>query len=241
MGIVIDIIIAAVCIFTVYKAYCNGLVKSIMGFAKGIVSLVVAYAFTPALSEYFYDKFVLGHISGGIADSISSIAKTEGGTFNLDKMFAEKPDVLEQIISRYGADEEKLGEMCKGFTEGTEQTVESIADYIASPIASGISTAAAFILLFVGAFLVLSIVTFIIDALFHLPVLKGVNKLLGILFGVGEALVLCILLGYGAAMLMGYLGSLDPGLFGDKAIEGSVFMRMMQSLDLLDISEGIVK
>ena len=241
MGIVIDIIIAAVCIFTVYKAYRNGLVKSVVGFAKGIVSLVSAYAFTPALSEYFYDKFVLEHISGGIADSISSVARSEGGKFNLDKMFSEKPDVLEQIIDRYGTDEAKLGEMCKGFTEGTEETVDSIAEYIASPIASGISTAVAFILLFVGIFLALSIVTYIVDAVFHLPVLKGVNKLFGILFGVGEALLFSVLIGYGLAMLMGYLGSLDPNMFGDKAIEGSVFMRMMRSLDLLDLSDGIVK
>ena len=88
-------------------------------------------------------------------------------------------------------------------------------------------------------FLVLSILTFVVDAVFHLPVLNGVNKTLGLLFGVAEALLFCVLLGYGASMLMGYLGSLDPTLFGDSVVENSVIMRIMSSIDILDIAEGI--
>lgn len=241
MGYVIDIIIAAICVYIIFKASRNGLVKSVMGLAKGIVSLIAAYAFTPALADLIYEKFALRHISGGIADSIASMSQAEGGKFNLDKMFGEMPDVLEQIITRYGTDEAHLGEMCMGLTEGTEETVNHVANYIADPVAAGLSTSVAFVILFVGVFLALSLLTYIVDAVFHLPVLHGVNKMLGLLFGVAEALLFCVLLGHGAAMLMGYLGSLDPGLFGENVVQNSVIMRTMSSLDLLGIAEGIVK
>lgn len=241
MGYVIDIILVAVSVLIIFKAARNGLVKSVMGLLKGVVSLIAAYAFTPALSEWLYEKFVLRQISGSIADSISSMSQTEAGKFNLEKMFGDMPDVLNQIITRYGADKAHLGEMCTGLTEGSSETVNHIANYIADPVASGISTSIAFIVLFVGIFLALSLLTYVVDAVFHLPVLHGVNKMLGLLFGVAEALLFCVLLGYGASMLMGYLGSLDSGIFGESVVQNSVIMRMMSSLDLLGIAEGIVK
>lgn len=241
MGIVIDIIIAAICIGIVFKSYRDGFVKSVMGLAKGIVSLVAAYAFTPALANYIYEKFALNGISEGIEKSLSSLSQTAAGTFDLEKMFADMPDALSQIITRYGTDRDALGEMCSGLSAGSADSVSSVADYIADPVAHGLSTAVAFIILFVVISLVLSVVIFVVDAIFHLPVLHGANKLLGLVFGVAEGILFCVILGYGAAMLVGYLGSFDPEMFGDHVVEGSIIMKTMSSVDLLGIAEGLVK
>lgn len=241
MGIAIDIIIVVICVGIVIKSYKNGLVKSVMGLAKGIVSLIAAYAFTPTLADYVYNKFALDSISGSIEKSLSSLSLTENGVFNLEKMFADMPDSLKQIIERYGTDSNALGKMCDGITEGSSDAVSAIADYIADPVAHGLSTAVAFIILFVAISIVLTVLTFIVDAILHLPVLNGTNKLLGLAFGIAEGLLFSVMLGYGAAMLVGYLGSFDPELFGDHVVESSFIMRTMSSVDLFGIAEGFVK
>ena len=241
MGIAIDLVIAAICLAIVIGSYKNGFVKSVMGLVKGVVALIAAYSFTPALSDWLYNNFALNSISDGIAKSLSSLSETEGGAFNLEKMFTEMPDALEQIINRYGTDREAHGGLCDGLTAGTADSVSKVADYIASPVAHGLSTAVAFILLFVVISLALSIATFVIDAVFHLPVLNFTNKTFGLVFGIAEGLLFCVMLGYGAAMLVGYLGSFDPELFGDHVVESSLIMKTMSSVDLFGIAEGLVK
>ena len=161
--------------------------------------------------------------------------------FDLEKMFNDMPDALSQIIKRYGTDKDALGKMCEGLSEGTADAVARISDFIADPVAHGLSTAIAFILLFVAISLVLSIATFVVDAVLHLPVLNGTNKLLGLAFGLAEGALFCVMLGYGGAMLVGYLGSFDPELFGDHVVESSVIMRTMSGVDLFGIAEGLVK
>jgi len=241
MGLIIDLIIVVISVMIVFKSYKKGLVKSVMGLAKGIVTLVASYAFTPTLADYIYKNYALDSISDGIAKSISSIAKTESGVFNLDKMYSEMPDALNQIIERYGTDRDVLGEMCDGLVSGTEEMVAKVSDYIAAPVAHGLSTAVAFIILFIAIGLALTVVTFVIDAVLHLPVLHGTNKFLGFVFGLAEGAIFCVMLGYGAAMLVSYLGSLDPKLFGDHVVEGSIIMKTMSNLDLFGIAEGLVK
>ncbi len=240
MGIVIDLIILAICVFAAIRAYKRGIVKSVMSFARGLVSLIAAYAFTPTLAEIIYDKFLLDGISNGISDSIASLSSAGDGVFNLDAMFKEMPETLSRIIGRYGTDSTALGKMCDGLTSVGDDAVSRVSDYIASPVADGLSFAIAFILLFAVFNLALGILTSIVDAIFHLPVLNGANKLLGLAFGLAEAVVLCIVLGYAASLLVTYLGSLDSGLFGSHVIDSSVIMRTMSSLDLFGIQSGAV-
>ena len=70
---------------------------------------------------------------------------------------------------------------------------------------------------------------------------SGIATKLGLVFGIAEGLLFCVMLGYGAAMLVGYLGSFDPELFGDHVVESSLIMKTMSSVDLFGIAEGLVK
>ena len=59
MSIVLDIVlvvIAAVCIISGYR---RGFFKTVMGLVSGIASLLAAYSFSPALSAWIYEKFML--------------------------------------------------------------------------------------------------------------------------------------------------------------------------------------
>ncbi len=238
MALAIDIAIAAICVFVAARAYKNGLVKSVMSFARGIVSLVAAYAFTPTLARLIYDSFLLDGISCGISESIASLSSVGEGAFDLESMFEAMPETLSRIMEKYGTDAASLGKMCEGITRGGAEQVAKISEYIASPVARGIATGIAFMLLLVVINLALSAVTYLLDAIFHLPVLNGANKFFGLVFGVLEALLLLVMLGYGGALLVGYLGSIDGELFGEHVVESSVIMRTMSSLDLFGMGSG---
>lgn len=235
MGYVVDFIIVVIALSVVINAWKKGFIKSIAGLVTGVVSFIVAYAFTPMLGNYIYNNFALETLSGGIAKTIGSLSRTQAGTFDLSAMYSEMPDALKQIIDRYSVDEGKLGELCAGVTDGTEKTVEKLSEYIAAPIADTLSSAVAFIGIFIGALIVLNLVIFLIDLIFKLPVLNGTNKTLGLLFGVGEALILAVLISSVAASVITALGSVDPETFGAHVVERSFIMKALSSVDLFGL------
>ncbi len=241
MGIVIDIIIALISVAIIVKAYKSGLVKSVMGLIRGVVSFVAAYAFTPMLGDYFYQNWALKWISGGIEKSVRSMADSGEGSFNLSKMLEDMPDMMRQIIDRYGASESELGAKFSGVTEGTDKAVAAFADYIAQPVADMLSSAAAFLAIFAAVFIVLSIVTAIIDSIFKLPVLSGANKLLGVVFGVVEAGLVAVLISSAVSVAMTALGSVNPELFGEHVLDGSIILKYLSSVDLFGLLESVIR
>jgi hypothetical protein len=82
---------------------------------------------------------------------------------------------------------------------------------------------------------VLKLVVFLVDLIFKLPVLNGTNKTLGLLFGVGEALILAVLISSVSAAVITALGSVDPETFGAHVVERSYIMKVLSSIDLFGL------
>ena len=57
MGYVVDFIIVVIALSVVINAWKKGFIKSIAGLVTGVVSFIVAYAFTPMLGNYIYNNF----------------------------------------------------------------------------------------------------------------------------------------------------------------------------------------
>ena len=129
--------------------------------------------------------------------------------------------------------------MCGGVTDGSMETVSDLADYIAQPVADLLSGAAAFLGLFLAAFIVLSLVTLLLDAVFHLPVLNSANRLFGLVFGVAAAALFAFLFSSAAASIITGLGSVDSKLFGAHVVESSIVMRFFSSVDLFGLVETV--
>lgn len=234
MGIVVDIIIVAVGVLTVVMAYRAGLVKAVMGMLRGVVSFVAAYAFTPILGEMIYDGFMLKSISSGLETTIASLAENSDGSYDLAKMYetmaTENDGTLADIARNYNVDMAALEEKCAGVTAGGKDAVSSVSDFIAGPIADSISSVMAFVLIFIGVFVVLTLLTKVVDGIFRLPVLYDVNKIFGVIFGLLEATLLVVFLCNAGAALLIALGSIDGNLFGADVVESTVIMKNIMKI-----------
>jgi Colicin V production protein. len=90
-----------------------------------------------------------------------------------------------------------------------------------------------FALIFAAAMLVLSIITWILDLIFKLPVLKAANTLLGLIFGVVCALVLAWLMGMVSIYLIGAMSSIYPELFNSTVVQNSVILKFISENNIL--------
>lgn len=239
MGIVIDIIIVVVCAIIIFRGARSGLIKSALGLVRGIASFVVAYAFTPTVSDFIYRNFMLERISSGIRETIASVSITGDGTYNLSELFANMPDALTQIIGRYHVDADELTQMCKNVSDGSADTVSEVANFIAQPVADMLSGTVAFLGILIASLIVFSIVMRLLDIVFRLPGLKGTNRLLGLVFGVATALLFAVVFSSIASSIITGLGSVDSELFGEQAVQSSHVMKFFSSVNLFGLISGI--
>ena len=228
MSLLLDGILLAVMAICIISGIRNGFIKSCMGLIKGAASLLVAYAYTPVVRDVLKDNYIIKGIADGIAETLKSLAlnlESQTPTYDLSKIAADLPEAYVNILDRYKINLDDFTAKIAGITAADETLIDSFSAQIADPCATAIASAAAFIGLFLAAFIVLSLVTWILDALFHLPVLSATNRFFGFLLGVLEGVLIVWVISVAGSVLMSALGSLDGELFGSHVVDNTVICK----------------
>lgn len=226
MSFACDGLLIGIILFTVLCGWSKGFVKSFMGLIKGIASAIAAYAYTPVLSAYLNDNYIMEKITAGINETLKSLAfDTATDLYNLDRLAADLPDPLVSILERYNVDISQFTSGTSGLTGVSEEVVYNCSVAIATPTASLLSSALAFAAIFIGVFVVLSFLTGLLDLIFHMPVLNAANKVLGFLLGAAEAFFIVSVMSILLSALVTSLGSIEPNLFGAEVIEHTVICK----------------
>ena len=228
MHFVLDIIIVALCVLTILVSYKRGFFKSVMSLCSGIAALLVAYTFTPQLALIVKEKFLLDKIAGGVVDTLASMARTgaEGAqnvVYDLSKLL-ENSQFL-SILDQYGANSDAIKDLIQSTNDGSHAAVEQVAYAVADPIAGTLASIVVFIGLFLASLLVLRLVTWAIGIIFTLPVLRGVDKILGLVFGIVSALLFVWIFAMVAAAALDAIASVAPGTIDPDILEDSVLLK----------------
>jgi len=228
MSLLLDGILLAVMIICVISGIRNGFIKSFMGVVKGIVSLLAAYAYTPVVKDAVKENYIIREIAEGIAETLKSLAlnlESQTTSYDLSKVAADLPEAYTNILERYNINVQEFTAKIAGITEADESMITDFSTQIAEPCASAVASVISFIGLFLAVFLCLSLVTWILDALFHLPVLSTANRFFGLLFGILEGILFAYVISVAGSVLMTALGSIDTELFGSGVVEKTVLCR----------------
>lgn len=226
MSLVLDAIILFFVICIVWSAARRGFVRAFMNLLTTVASFIVAYVYTPTLAAIIDEKLILSPITGDIHATLRSLAlnpKTE--LFDLDKLAADVPAPLVNMLDRYNVDLNEFLDKIRGLVDCPEETVYGFAEEIATPVSSVISAALAFIIILLGASIVLKLITELLDYIFMLPALKSANTVLGVIFGVIEGAAVACVLAMALSNLVQIMGSIDPNLFGADVLENTLICK----------------
>ncbi|MBQ8186861.1 MAG: CvpA family protein [Clostridia bacterium] len=235
MSFAIDAIILLTAVVIIWAGTSRGFIRSVMGLGCTVASLFAAYAYTPVLSNYFRTNFLLDKITSGIYETLKSLAfDTETDLYNLDRLAVDLPAPFTDILERYGIAVESFSDQLRGLTATTDDVVHEFAVQIAEPTANVIAYAGSFILIFFAVYLVLSMITSLLDLIFKMPVLRGANMFFGFVFGAAEAVLVTFLLATLLSALVTALGAIDPSLFGADVVEDAKICTLFLEHNLLE-------
>ena len=230
MFLALDIIVVVIFAATLINCIRRGFVRSVLSLLKSVIAVVVSYMFTPALAEYFKKAFISDAITEPVKERLNVMLTETAGKFNIEKLFADKPKEFLDILSRFGVKLEDFADSYGVSSQASEEYVSSLAQDITAPVVNTVANILAFIGLFVGALIILSIAILILSAVVKLPVIRGIDKLLGTVFGLASGLVLAFSFAGLAKVGFEALASVSPDTFGG-VIEKTVVVKFLGSVD----------
>lgn len=228
MSLLLDGLILVCALWCIITGARQGFIRTAIGLVKGVVSLLAAWAYTPVVRDTIKDNYIIGQIADGISETLRSLAlNLETQTYDLSRVAADLPEAYTAILNRYGIDIPSFTAKIAGITQADEGMIYDYSTQIAEPCASLVASAAAFAMLFLGAYVVLSLAAWLCDLIFHLPVLSEANHFAGFVFGCIEAVFFAYIIAVVGAELMTAMGPIDSTLFGPSVVENTVICKFI--------------
>ena len=165
--------------------YTNGIIKILLSFAATAVAFVLALVLASPFELFIknstplYDKIknqMTGYVSEYVTDEMNSSSEEvqKDSIKDLKLPWAIQKELIENNTA-----DEKL-----------EMGVNTFSEYIATSLTDILVKAISILILFLCIKIILRIIIALLDIVSHLPILNGINKLLGGILGIIEGILI---------------------------------------------------
>ncbi|MBE6587294.1 MAG: CvpA family protein [Ruminococcaceae bacterium] len=240
MGYIFDIILVAIAVICIVCGAKLGFFKSLMNLVTGVLALIIAFTFTPMLSDYINDNYVIDSVSDSIETTLLSIAESEEGKDGYDIELLFKDSQVMSLMEGAGVSQDAVEEAFYSAEVNAKGYIAGLAYTVAAPIAKTVSDILAFIILFIVAYVILKIVTLIIGIFLKLPVLKNLDKGLGVVFGIISAIFFVLVISMMAGHLVEALAVVAPGNFNTDILDNSILLGLLAKYNPVSALAGVL-
>jgi len=226
MSIAIDVILLAILLSGIIMGVKKGFVRSVMSFVTFIASFICAWQFTPLLAEHYHNSYLMEKATKLVSEAISKIIGNGITSLNIGSLISEQPQAFTDIIDRYATDIGALERYYYAQSGGTADVQRNVSEFIAGPVSEALSTGLAFLTIFIGVTIVLSLAALVLDLIFKLPGLSTLNRVLGFMLGA----VCGLLYTWAAALILTAivpaLAALYPEVISPSMFENSILLNV---------------
>lgn len=193
MSIILDLAIILIAFGTIFIYYRKGFVKAVFGLGKLVLSVIISSLFGKGVGEIIDAKFMNTKVTESIFNSISKMYDAGTSVFDLSKLANKMPDSLTLLAEKSGVDINALTSQYAADTAANSDKLHDFSAEVAAPISASISQIIGYVLVFIGAYLLLMVAAFIIERVAELPIIRSLNRLLGLCLGIVCAVIFVLL------------------------------------------------
>jgi uncharacterized membrane protein required for colicin V production len=218
---IIDLILIALFAVTVFFGYRKGFLRTVLGFGRLIATILLTYAFGKPFSAWIDRRFVHPRVYESVLAKLTELADSAEGSI---------ASFLDGLPARYRLFVDVTNPDTSG---GVGGLVEQYAPTISTRISQLLSTVIGYILLFILLYLVISLVVYLTGKLADLPIIRGVDRFLGLAVGVINGVLLTCLIAtilYGIVYLTGKIGLYERSMVFKFLCELRLFSRIFNAI-----------
>lgn len=195
-GIVLDLILAALLLFFLWRGYSKGFVLTLCGLLAVFVALIGGSILADALARPVA-RAVVPALEGHLQDSIGSYfqyAPPAAGSSVPDTFFADLtlPQALEALQGTA-----LFGGLAEAFAQAVDRGAESVAAGVIQALAEyaavQLTRAVLFLVCFIAVLAAWTLLSRALDLAFHLPVLSTLNHWAGALMGLATGVLVAVI------------------------------------------------
>ena len=181
MRFVLDIGILLILGIFAYLGAKKGFIKSCGDFLGAFAAMIMACVFSKTAAEWIFGTFFREALTEKIAAAVTGMKTADA----VSSVFRDFPEVIQRGLLAAGITE---GSVMVQLQNGTVDAAEGITEAI-SPLMIDFIRILALVVLFILLMVVIRALINLLSGLFKLPLLNGINKLLGGVFGILMAVV----------------------------------------------------
>ena len=228
MSWTLDIIIILIVSLTVYFAAKNGFVKTAISASSFIIAILLTAILTTPVAEAIKASPLAATVRNATEDRIESILLE--GSYEISSLLEGESEEFNKLLAVARIDKDDLME--KYVSMDPDKVAYNLAVEISNPIIDTVAIIVAIIIIYIGTQIILSVVSFILDKVCRLPVLKSCNKFLGIVVGVVLALLRACLFCFVIKILMENADFLGSSFIAGLAPEKTLLFKTFSEIDI---------
>lgn len=191
MNIVDYVIIGGIAISVLFGLY-RGFVASVLSMGGGLISFLSSFALYPKLAALIQNNQELQRTLLHYTDASSRIGDLELALTNVSTLAREGIEQVLQNVSLPAPLDSILRVNLENLVYGTTGAATTVSDYVSQTILQASINIICFLVCFAGMYILISLGTNLIRAVFRFPVLKQADALVGGIFGLLRGILLCL-------------------------------------------------
>ena len=231
MSLLLDFIVIAVLGLCIYTGVKRGFIRSVMSIVVLVLAVIGSIQMMPAFSKYLRENYVEPMVTSQVESSIESLVSGVE-SIDLDDLFEEQPQAFTDILDKFGMEFDKVKNYFEKDLSSSAEAEDEVSSYIAAPLAETISDAVAFTTLFFVLLILLRVVMLIIDLAVKIPVLNGVNKSLGLIFGILKGALYAWGLSVVFCRLLPHLAVVYEGTIPASVIDSTIVVKFLGAIQI---------
>ena len=179
MNIVDYVILGIIGVSVLFGIY-RGFIASVLNMGGCLIAFVASFMLYPRVTEYIAGNQELQRTLLTYTDASSRIGDLATSIRQVGDLTAK---TISDIVSRTGLPESMANLLQNNLSSQVYGASETVSDYVSQTVLSASTNIICFIVVFLGLYLVISLLLSAIRAIFRLPVLKQLDGLVGGVFG----------------------------------------------------------
>lgn len=214
--ILLDILMCLSLAGFVFLGIKQGFIKSFFQYTKLTIVIIITMLLGAYLVGFCQEQFVAPRLEDKVSAVLVQKAESAGDSLKYEDLTSGLPSIVKRVLSANGFESyfESLSGNAVDVADKLGEKIEGVAISVLSEIL-------AYVITFVLAYVICSIAIIFVEKMFELPVLNGVNKILGSVWGLSHAYVF---LSFAACVAM--------LLFGSDFVEGTIVTRLIYKIGL---------
>ncbi|MBQ3791783.1 MAG: CvpA family protein [Clostridia bacterium] len=233
MSLVLDLILIAIAVIIIVADTRLGFIRAFINMASTVVSVLLAYAFSPKVALLVQGAFMQSSVTSGIHSLLTSISTGSGGGWIKLSALADN-ETFQNLCVRYGANTDDVRKILAGGGEASEESISALSETIGSPVSSALSYVLSFIVIFVVSLIVIRLLGRLLNLVTKAPEIRATNRIMGFVLGAVTAVIVCWTLSLVFYYLMKGLGAFNSEWFGLQVIDQTYVVRFLSGFNPID-------